>query len=104
ARGGNGRSDSTKGTRGGNGQTARARTSAGASRSSESRAGAQTNGLGSLDEAALQELLAALRAARDGNFSVRLPGRRSSLIGQIGAAFNDLVDMNARMTKELTRV
>src|SRR3954469_11449217 len=57
-----------------------------------------------VDEAALQELLYALRAAKDGNFAVRLPARRTNLMGQIGAAFNELVEMNARATRELSRV
>src|SRR3954468_868094 len=57
-----------------------------------------------VDEAALQELLYALRAAKDGNFAVRLPARRTNLMGQIGAAFNEFVEMNARATRELSRV
>ena len=44
------------------------------------------------------------RRRGDGDFSVRLPERRAGLIGQIGAAFNDLADTHARMTKELVRV
>ena len=57
-----------------------------------------------VDEAALQELLYALRAAKDGNFAVRLPARRTNLMGQIGSAFNEFVEMNARATRELSRV
>ncbi|MHB1988187.1 MAG: hybrid sensor histidine kinase/response regulator [Acidimicrobiales bacterium] len=56
------------------------------------------------DQAALRELLAALVAARNGDFGVRLPGRRGSVMGEIGLAFNDLVEMNARSNKELARV
>src|SRR3954452_8479835 len=56
------------------------------------------------DESALNELLRALRAATDGDFSVRLPERRATLMGQIGAAFNDLVERNAKATKELARI
>ncbi|HVE45796.1 MAG TPA: HAMP domain-containing protein [Acidimicrobiales bacterium] len=59
---------------------------------------------GSVDEAALHELLRALRAAKDGDFSVRLPERRNTLLGQIGAAYNDLIELNAASTKELGRV
>src|SRR3954470_2689012 len=66
--------------------------------------GKATDGKATVDEAALQELLYALRAAKDGNFAVRLPGRRTNLMGQIGAAFNELVEMNARATRELSRV
>src|SRR5438132_1202195 len=56
------------------------------------------------DEATLTEFLRVLRAAKDGDFSVRLPERRNTLMGQIGAAFNDLVEMNAKSTKELARI
>src|SRR5438270_851154 len=53
---------------------------------------------------ALQELLRALTAARDGDFSVRLPARRGSVMGELGAAYNQMADTNARMAKELVRV
>ncbi|MCU1486815.1 MAG: hypothetical protein JWN67_3561, partial [Actinomycetia bacterium] len=56
------------------------------------------------DEAVLLELLRVLRAAKDGDFTVRLPERRNNLMGQIGAAFNDLIEMNQKTTKELARV
>ncbi|MCU1379487.1 MAG: hypothetical protein JWN29_2470, partial [Acidimicrobiales bacterium] len=56
------------------------------------------------DETTLLELLRVLRAAKEGDFSVRLPERRNTLMGQIGAAFNDLVEMNQKATKELGRV
>ncbi|MCU1372774.1 MAG: hypothetical protein JWO68_60, partial [Actinomycetia bacterium] len=56
------------------------------------------------DEAALTELLRVLRAAKEGDFTVRLPERRINLMGQIGAAFNDLIEMTQRTTKELGRV
>ncbi|MGI8683518.1 MAG: HAMP domain-containing protein, partial [Acidimicrobiales bacterium] len=66
---------------------------------------AAANGDGtSVDGAALQELLRALRAAKDGDFTIRLPQRRTSLMGQIGAAYNELVELNAAATKELGRV
>src|SRR5437763_1308238 len=53
---------------------------------------------------ALQELLRALTAARDGDFSVRLPARRGSALGEIAAVYNQMADTNARMAKELVRV
>src|SRR5688572_29202339 len=59
---------------------------------------------GTAEEEALRELLQALRAAKDGDFTTRLPERRSSLVGQIGAAFNDLMEVNGKATKELSRV
>jgi HAMP domain-containing protein/signal transduction histidine kinase/DNA-binding response OmpR family regulator len=73
-------------------------------RTSSPGTGGSSNGSSSPDEAALQELLWALRAAKDGNFSVRLPERRNTLLGQIGGAFNDLVEMSQKTTKELARV
>jgi HAMP domain-containing protein/CheY-like chemotaxis protein/GAF domain-containing protein len=57
------------------------------------------------DDAILIELLTALKAAAEGDFSARLPVRkRDGLAGEIAAAFNTLVDKNAKMTKELVRV
>lgn len=43
-----------------------------------------------LETASLQRLLAALTAARDGDYSVRLPGSPDPLLDDIGAAFNAL--------------
>ncbi|MGH3924009.1 MAG: HAMP domain-containing protein, partial [Pseudonocardiaceae bacterium] len=62
------------------------------------------NGQVMVDEADLRELLRALRAAKDGDFSVRLPQGRESLITQIGGAFNEVVELNAKVNKELGRV
>src|SRR5947209_1309064 len=53
---------------------------------------------------ALQELLRALTAARDGDFSVRLPARRGSAMGEIASVYNQMAETNARMAKELVRV
>ncbi|HET9444317.1 MAG TPA: HAMP domain-containing protein, partial [Acidimicrobiales bacterium] len=69
----------------------------------DGRPPAASNG-SAVDEAALHDLLRALRAAKDGDFTVRLPQRRNTLMGQIGAAYNELVDLNAAATKELGRV
>src|SRR3954468_6474644 len=62
------------------------------------------NGAGTPTPHALQELLRALTAARDGDFSVRLPARRGSVMGEIAAVYNQMADTNARMAKELVRV
>ncbi len=62
------------------------------------------NGLGAVEPAVLEEILDALLAARDGDFSRRLSRRRRGLPGQIGAAYNELVAMNGRMEKELARM
>src|SRR5947199_10755769 len=67
------------------------------------RAQASSNG-GVPTPHALQELLRALTAARDGDFSVRLPARRGSVMGEIAAVYNQMADTNARMAKELVRV
>ncbi|MGE3476276.1 MAG: HAMP domain-containing protein [Rhodospirillaceae bacterium] len=50
------------------------------------------------------DLLAALRALRKGDFSVRLPSHLSGVDGEIAEAFNDVVDLNERMTKEFQRL
>jgi HAMP domain-containing protein len=67
-------------------------------------AGQAGNGAAARDEQALEEILRALTAARDGDFSVRLSARRRDLIGDVQARVNELVEHNARMTKELERV
>src|SRR4051812_25908631 len=59
---------------------------------------------GAADEKALEAILAALSAARDGDFSVRLPARRRDVIGDVQGRVNELVEMNARMAKELQRL
>src|SRR5438046_5246874 len=53
---------------------------------------------------ALQELLRAMTAARDGDFGIRLPGRRGTVMGEIAIAYNQMAESNARMAKELVRV
>ena len=50
------------------------------------------------------ELLAALRAFRRGDFSVRLPRDLTGIDGEIAEAFNDVVELNDRMTKEFERL
>jgi HAMP domain-containing protein/signal transduction histidine kinase/DNA-binding response OmpR family regulator len=50
------------------------------------------------------QLLAALRAFRRGDFSVRLPTDLSGLDGELAEAFNDAVDLNDRISKEFERL
>ncbi|MEO5763289.1 MAG: HAMP domain-containing protein, partial [Vicinamibacteria bacterium] len=50
------------------------------------------------------DLLRALLAVRDGDFSVRLPGDRLGLEGKLADTFNEIVTANARMAAELKRV
>src|SRR5262249_29036480 len=51
-----------------------------------------------------RQLLAALRAFRKGNFSVRLPTDLTGLDGEIADAFNDVGELNERMSKEIERL
>jgi HAMP domain-containing protein/signal transduction histidine kinase/CheY-like chemotaxis protein len=62
------------------------------------------NSDGSVPEAFLLELLTAMRQVRSGDFSSRLRSRRAGLAGDLSAAFNELVEMNARSNRELARV
>jgi HAMP domain-containing protein/signal transduction histidine kinase/CheY-like chemotaxis protein len=64
---------------------------------------APSNGAGH-DDPSLERLLAALTAARDGDFSVRLPARRRDILGEIEQRFNELNEMNARRHKEVARI
>jgi HAMP domain-containing protein/signal transduction histidine kinase/CheY-like chemotaxis protein len=58
------------------------------------------------EDASLQtrQLLAALRAFRRGDFSVRMPRDLMGIDGEIADAFNDIVELNDRMTKEFERL
>ena len=76
-----------------------------AARKTSASAAAEGNGkLGVADEKALEAIVATLTAARDGDFTVRLPARRRDVIGDVQARVNELVEMNARMAKELQRL
>jgi HAMP domain-containing protein/CheY-like chemotaxis protein/signal transduction histidine kinase len=50
------------------------------------------------------ELLKALQAMRDGDFSVRLPGDWTGLEGKIADTFNEIASTNGRIASELNRV
>ena len=50
-----------------------------------------------------RELLRALQAMRDGDFSVRLPGDQLGLAGKIADTFNDIVSSNQLLCRELER-
>ncbi|PRY00565.1 HAMP domain-containing protein [Allonocardiopsis opalescens] len=52
----------------------------------------------------LRDLLAALVAARDGDFSVRLDPGAGGTMGEIARAYNDVVERNQGFCDELTRV
>jgi len=51
----------------------------------------------------LRDLLRALQAARDGDFSVRLPSDKTGIVGKVADAFNDIVASNQRLAREVER-
>lgn len=51
-----------------------------------------------------RQLLKVLRAFRKGDFAVRLPTDLIGADGAIAEAFNDVVELNQEMTKELSRL
>jgi HAMP domain-containing protein/signal transduction histidine kinase/CheY-like chemotaxis protein len=55
-------------------------------------------------QAELDDLLAALRGNREGDFSVRLAIGRNSPLAEAAAEFNELATRNERMSKELVRI
>jgi len=54
-----------------------------------------------LDE---RQLLTALKAYKNGDFSARLPQDWTGLPGKIADTFNDVIRMNQRLTRELARI
>ena len=50
-----------------------------------------------------RDLLRALQAVRDGDFSVRLPGDQLGLAGKIADTFNEIVSSNQLLCRELER-
>jgi HAMP domain-containing protein/CheY-like chemotaxis protein/signal transduction histidine kinase len=61
------------------------------------------NGKGGAD-AELHELLAAMQAMKTGEFSVRMAGHHTGLMGKIADTFNDIVAANERMAQQLQLV
>src|SRR5260221_470224 len=55
-------------------------------------------------ETEMTALLGALSALKRGDSSVRLPLKWSGLAGKVADAFNDVVELNERMSEELTRL
>ncbi|MFI6207529.1 HAMP domain-containing protein [Streptomyces sp. NPDC051041] len=62
------------------------------------------NGTTTVDTAALNRLLAALTAMRDGNFRKRLTVSGDGVMSEIAAVFNEVADRNLHLTGELARV
>src|ERR1700761_4903338 len=52
----------------------------------------------------LSQLLEALRAARGGDFSVRLTPNGDPQFAEVARAFNELLDLNDRRSREISRV
>src|SRR5580765_2775607 len=52
----------------------------------------------------LQELLEALRSARDGEVGVRLSAQKTGVMGDVAKAFNGLAERREGLTNELSRV
>ena len=63
----------------------------------------RANGRGRSAESDQRELLRALQAMRDGDFSVRLPGDRVGMAGKIADTFNEIVSANELLAQELER-
>ena len=78
------------------------KTAAAVGRTSRTRANGRE--LPSDQEEVLRRLESALRAAADGDFAHRLPARRKGVVGDLEAAYNDLVERNAQLTAELVRL
>lgn len=70
--------------------------------------GARGNGLvgvgPSAVETELQSLRDALKAVKEGGFSIRFPVGTYGLVGEIANAFSDVVDLNSSMADEIVRV
>src|SRR4030081_1428972 len=56
------------------------------------------------DQCDNKELLAALMAFKRGDFSVRLPEDWTGVAGKIADTFNEVIEKNQRLTKELDRI
>src|SRR6266513_380509 len=63
------------------------------------RTAAPTNG-----DIDIKQLLTALTALKKGDFSVRLPLEWNGTAGKIADAFNDVIERNEKMAKELERI
>src|SRR3569833_1693374 len=58
----------------------------------------------SAQAAGVRQLLSALKAFRRGDFSVRLPHDLSGVEGELADVFNEVVEINDRMTREFERL
>ncbi|MEN3342608.1 MAG: hypothetical protein V7644_2012, partial [Actinomycetota bacterium] len=83
------------------GKTARSRGRAAARRNG---ADAAADGQREVSREELERLLDALRAARDGDFQLRLPARGKGLAADLNRAFNELAERRESLVKEVGRV
>src|SRR5580658_8145497 len=51
-----------------------------------------------------RQILSAILAFRDGNFGVRLPGNWLGIDGRVAAAFNQTIDHEEHISKEMARL
>src|SRR5580765_3989956 len=51
-----------------------------------------------------EQVLAALIALKQGNFNARLPGAWTAIAGKVADIFNDVAEMMAQSTTELSRI
>ncbi|MDX3233473.1 HAMP domain-containing protein [Streptomyces sp. ME19-01-6] len=64
----------------------------------------RSNGTTEVDTAALNRLMTAMTAMRDGNFRKRLTVSGEGVMSEIAAVFNEVADRNLQLTGELARV
>ncbi|MFE7117585.1 HAMP domain-containing protein [Streptomyces sp. NPDC057654] len=64
----------------------------------------RSNGTTEVETAALNRLLTALSAMRDGNFRKRMTVAGDGVMSEIAAVFNEMADRNLQLTGELARV
>ena len=87
-------------------RTAKAGQKTGKNAGTRKNTGAPNGGNGAqLDsnELDVRKLLRALQAVRDGDFSVRLSGDQTGLVGKVADTFNEIVNSNQRLARELDR-
>ena len=65
---------------------------------------AKDNGGADVSRAELEQLLAALNAASDGDFRLRLPVRGKGMAVELNRAFNELAERREALSKEIGRV
>ncbi len=75
--------------------------SGGSNHTAPSYPGVEPASLNGAESAEMRELLLALQAVRNGDFSVRLPSDWSGLGGKVADTFNEIVAMNQRMSQQL---